>query len=97
VLFMRTIGQALGAGIAGAILNFSLARTAPSAGETLNQLLTPALRAKLDPQTIDQLSHAIAGSLHEVYVIAGVLAAATLALAALLPAGASPTRAGKPD
>jgi EmrB/QacA subfamily drug resistance transporter len=95
VLFMRTIGQALGAGIAGAILNFSLARTAPSAGETLNQLLTPGLRAHLDPQTIDQLSHAIAGSLHEVYVIAGVLAAATLALAALLPAGASPTRAGK--
>jgi EmrB/QacA subfamily drug resistance transporter len=97
VLFMRTIGQALGAGIAGAILNFSLARTVPTAGETLNQLLTPDLRAKLAPQTIDQLSHAIAGSLHEVYVIAGVLAAATLALTALLPAGASPTRAGKPN
>jgi MFS family permease len=75
VLFMRTIGQALGAGIAGAILNFSLARAAPAAGETLNQLLSPNLRAKLDPQQIDQLSHAIASSLHDVYVIAGVLAA----------------------
>jgi EmrB/QacA subfamily drug resistance transporter len=92
VLFMRTIGQALGAGIAGAILNFSLARAAPTAGETLNQLLSPGLRERLDPQIIAQLSHAIASSLHEVYVIAGVLAALTLALIPLLPAGASPTR-----
>ncbi len=96
VLFMRTIGQALGAGIAGAILNFSLARAAPSAGDTLNQLLTPSLRATLDRDTIAQLSHAIAGALHDVYVIAGVLAALTLALTALLPAGASPTRPGAP-
>ncbi len=95
VLFMRTIGQALGAGIAGAILNFSLARAAPSASETLNQLLSPSLRAVLDPQTINQLSHAIASSLHEVYVIAGVLAGLTLALIPLLPAGASPTQAVK--
>lgn len=95
MLFMRTIGQALGAGIAGAILNFSLARTAPSAGDILNQLLEPGRRATLDPRTIDQLSRAIAGSLHEVYVIAGVLAALTLALVALLPAGASPTRPAK--
>src|SRR5580700_3940100 len=95
VLFMRTIGQALGAGIAGAILNFSLARAAPAAGETLNQLLSPVLRASLDPQQIAQLSHAIASSLHDVYVIAGVLAALTLALIGLLPAGASPTRSGK--
>jgi EmrB/QacA subfamily drug resistance transporter len=96
VLFMRTIGQALGAGIAGAILNFSLARTAPSAGDTLNQLLAPDLRASLDPQLIDQLSHAIASSLHEVYVIAGVLAALTLAVVALIPAGASPTKTDAP-
>jgi EmrB/QacA subfamily drug resistance transporter len=95
VLFMRTIGQALGAGIAGAILNFSLARTAPTAGETLNQLLAPDLRGRLDPQIIAQLSHAIASSLHEVYVIAGVLAALTLALIPLLPAGASPTQTAK--
>jgi hypothetical protein len=95
MLFMRTIGQALGAGIAGAILNFSLARTAPTAGETLNQLLAPDLRERLDPQAIAQLSHAIASSLHEVYVIAGVLAALTLALIGLIPAGASPTRAAK--
>jgi EmrB/QacA subfamily drug resistance transporter len=95
VLFMRTIGQALGAGIAGAILNFSLARTAPAASETLNQLLSPSLRLGLDPQKIDQLSHAIASSLHDVYVIAGVLAALTLALVPLLPAGVSPTRPAK--
>ena len=66
------------------------------AGDTLNQLLAPDLRASLDPRLIDQLSHAIASSLHEVYVIAGVLAALTLAVVALLPAGASPTKTGAP-
>ncbi len=97
MLFMRTIGQSLGAGVAGAILNFSLSRTAPQAGDTLNQLLEPSLRATLDPATIAQLSHAIASSLHDVYVIAGALAAITLALIALMPAGASPTQAAKPS
>jgi EmrB/QacA subfamily drug resistance transporter len=96
ILFMRTIGQSLGAGIAGAILNFGLSRYAPEAGDTLNELLEPGLRATLDPKTIGLLSHAIASSLHDVYVIAGVLAAVTLAVVALLPAGASPTRAAKP-
>jgi EmrB/QacA subfamily drug resistance transporter len=92
LLFLRTIGQALGAGIGGAMLNFSLSRYAPGAGETLNQLLEPARRASLAPESVDQLSRAIAGSLHEVYVIAAVLAVVTLALTFLLPAGASPTR-----
>ena len=96
MLFMRTIGQALGAGVAGAILNFSLSRYAPDAGDTLNQLLEPGLRATLDPATIGQLAHAIADSLHDVYMIAVVLAAATLALVALLPAGVSPTHTAKP-
>ena len=97
MLFLRTIGQSLGAGIGGAILNISLARYAPEAGDTLNQLLDPNLRATLAPDTIDHLGHAIASSLHDVYLIAGVLAGVTLALTPLLPAGVSPTRPAKED
>jgi EmrB/QacA subfamily drug resistance transporter len=96
MLFMRTIGQALGAGIAGAILNFSLTREAPGAEDTLNQLLKPGLRSTLPPDTVAGLAHAIASSLHDVYVIAGVLAAVTVAIVAFIPPGVGPATAGKP-
>ncbi len=85
-LFLRTIGQALGASIGGAILNFGIARYAPAAGDALEKLLQPSQRATLGAETIERLSEAIAGALHEVYVIAGVLAVLALAMSLLLPA-----------
>ncbi len=48
-------------------------------------------REALGPQTVDRLTHAIAGALYQVYMIADVLGALALALVVLLPAGASPT------
>jgi EmrB/QacA subfamily drug resistance transporter len=85
-LFLRTIGQALGAAIGGAILNFGIARYAPAAGDALEKLLQPSQRATLGAETIERLSQAIAGALHQVYVIAGVLAVLALAMSLLLPA-----------
>jgi EmrB/QacA subfamily drug resistance transporter len=91
-LFLRTIGQSLGAALGGAILNFGVARYAPEAGDALGTLLDPARRASLGADTIAHLSDAIAGSLHQVYVIAGVLAVLALAMTLLLPARLSPTQ-----
>jgi EmrB/QacA subfamily drug resistance transporter len=91
-LFLRTIGQSLGAALGGAILNFGIAREAPGAGDALGKLLDPARRASLGADTIARLSSAIAGSLHDVYIIAGVLAALALAMTVLLPARLSPTQ-----
>jgi hypothetical protein len=48
------------------------------------------LRESLGAGELARLTDVIAGSLHVVYLIAGLLAAATLAFAACLPAALSP-------
>ena len=89
-LFTRTIGQTIGAGLAGAILNFGLSRYAPDAIEALDLLLDANRRQSLDPQQVAQMVEAVAGSLHDVYLVAALLAMVTLAAALLLPAGLGP-------
>ncbi len=91
-LFLRTIGQALGAALGGAILNLGIARYAPAADDMLGKLLDPARRAGLGADTIAHLTAAIAGSLHEVYVIAEVLAALTLLMSMFVPPRLNPTQ-----
>jgi EmrB/QacA subfamily drug resistance transporter len=85
-LFARTIGQTIGAAIGGAMLNFGVARQVPGAGDALERLLDPDRRNELSAEMIARLSSAIAGALHDVYIVAGVLAVATLAIVLLLPA-----------
>jgi EmrB/QacA subfamily drug resistance transporter len=91
-LFLRTIGQSLGAALGGAILNFGVARYAPAADDTLGKLLDPARRAGLGADRIAHLTAGIAGSLHEVYVIASVLAVLVLLMTMLVPARLNPTQ-----
>ncbi len=85
-LFARTIGQTIGAAIGGAMLNFGVARQVPGAGDALERLLDPGRRSELGADTIARLGSAIADALHEVYIVAGVLAVATLVIVLLLPA-----------
>jgi hypothetical protein len=85
-LFARTIGQTIGAAIGGAMLNFGVARQLPGAGDALERLLDPGRREELGADTIARLGSAIATALHEVYIVAGVLAVATLVIVLLLPA-----------
>jgi EmrB/QacA subfamily drug resistance transporter len=92
-LFLRTFGQALGASLGGAILNFGLARVAADADQALNRLLEPASRANLAPDALLRLSDAVAASLHDVYVIAGVLAMLALGATLVMPARLGPKRA----
>jgi EmrB/QacA subfamily drug resistance transporter len=91
-LFLRTIGQSLGAALGGAILNFGIARYAPGAGDALGKLLDPARRSSLGGDTVARLSATIAGSLHNVYIIAGLFAGLALVMTLLLPARLSPTQ-----
>ena len=91
-LFLRTIGQSLGAALGGAFLNFGIARYAPEAADALQKLFEPMQRTNLNAATIEQLSNAIAGALHDVYVIAALLAVLTLGLTLLLPARLSATQ-----
>jgi hypothetical protein len=91
-LFTRTIGQTIGAGLAGAILNFGISRRVPNIIDALDLLLEASRRESIDAQHIARVVEAVASSLHDVYIVAGLLAMITLATALLLPAGLSPAR-----
>jgi len=92
-LFTRTIGQTIGAGLAGAILNFGISRRAPDIVDALDLLLDASRREGLDAQHIARMVEAVASSLHDVHIVASLLAIITLATALLLPANLSPVRA----
>jgi EmrB/QacA subfamily drug resistance transporter len=91
-MFMRIVGQSVGAAVFGAILNFGVYSQLPEAGEAVNRLMTPAGRQSLSETVIAQLTEAVGGSLHIVYLIAGLVAIVSLILALALPARLSPTR-----
>jgi EmrB/QacA subfamily drug resistance transporter len=91
-MFMRMVGQSVGAAVFGAVLNFGLSRHAPEAGDLVNRVLDPGLRHSLAAAEFARLSAAIASSLQLVYIIAGLAAVVTLLLACALPAALSPTR-----
>jgi EmrB/QacA subfamily drug resistance transporter len=91
-MFMRIVGQSVGAAVFGAVLNFGISRHAPEAGDLINRVLDPGLRRSLATAELARLSEAIASSLHLVYIIAGLAAVVTLLLAYALPVALSPTR-----
>lgn len=91
-MFMRIVGQSVGAAVFGAILNFGVYRKLPEAGDAVNRLLAPAARQTLGAAEIARLTEAVGQSLHVVYVIAGLVAVVSLILAVALPARLSPTR-----
>jgi EmrB/QacA subfamily drug resistance transporter len=89
-LFMRMLGQSVGAAIFGGILNLGLARRLPGAGDVVERLMEPSQRAGLGADTVARLTQAVAAALHQVYLVTGLLALVALALALLFPAGISP-------
>ncbi len=89
-LFMRMLGQSVGAAIFGGILNLGLARRLPGAGDVVERLMEPRLRAGLGADAVARLTQAVAAALHQVYLVTGLLALVALALALLFPAGISP-------
>ena len=95
-MFMRIIGQSFGAALGGAILNFGVFRRVPDAADAVNRLLEPSLRRGLGASEIARLTNAVAASLHEVYLIATLLAVLTFLAALSFPARLSPIRPAAP-
>jgi EmrB/QacA subfamily drug resistance transporter len=91
-MFMRIVGQSVGAAIFGAILNIGLERRIPGASEAVNRLMSPQGRESLGAAELIRLADAVGASLHTVYVAAILVALISLALALALPAKLSPTR-----
>jgi hypothetical protein len=95
IMFMRIVGNSVGATVFGAILNFGINQRIPEAGDAVNRLLDPTARLASGAAQITRLSEAIAGSLQIVYVVAGFVAVASLLLALALPARLSPARSAR--
>ena len=95
-VFMRMLGQVVGAALYGAILNYGIQRRAPDAAGMINQLIEPAERHKLAESVVDHLTGVIGASLHDVYWVSTGVAVATLLIALRIPAGLRPERDKKP-
>ena len=90
-LFARMMGRSLGAALFGAILNFGINRQMPQSGDVLDRLMDPAFREQFSPTEMQHLLAVIAASLHEVYLVAALLAAVTLAVIVCFPRGLRPS------
>ncbi|HEY1933536.1 MAG TPA: MDR family MFS transporter [Acetobacteraceae bacterium] len=91
-LFLRFIGQALGAASFGAVLNATILARAPDAVGQMNRLLEPALRAGLGEAERDRLIALVAAGMHNAYWLACALSVALLLLVLWLPARLSPSQ-----
>jgi MFS family permease len=91
-MFLRTIGQSVGTALFGAVFNYGLAQHVAGADHEIDLLMQPATRGSLGAAEIERLSNAIAGSIHSIYLIAGLFTIVLFALAFRIPAGLSPLR-----
>ena len=90
VMFMRTVGMSLGAALFGALFNLGLYGQITNIGDSVDRLMKPDLRPTLAAAEIARLSDAIAGALHTVYLIVGLLSVMALLLPLWMPAGFGP-------
>lgn len=88
-MFMRIAGQAVGASVFGAAVNYSL-DSRGTAHESIDQLMEPARRATLAAADISALTDVLAAGLHNVYAIGLALAVVTLGIALGIPRGFKP-------
>jgi EmrB/QacA subfamily drug resistance transporter len=91
-MFMRMIGQSVGAAVYGAILNFGVSQRLPEADGAVNKLLDPGRRAELGADLVERLGAAVGWAAHHAFVVALLIAAATLAATLALPSRLSPVR-----
>ena len=91
-MFMRFVGQSVGASSCGAVLNVSMRHLDPGAVNAVAQLLDLPTRRAMAPDRLAHLTDVMAGSLHNAYLLATCFAVLTLMIASQLPARLSPTR-----
>jgi len=88
-LFMRTMGQALGAALFGFVLTSGIAARVPDAGDAINRLLQ---HGALPANLAARLSEAFGAAMHGAYYIVGLFGLVLLTFAFGIPARLSPTR-----
>lgn len=91
-MFLRFVGQSLGAAGCGAVINATMHAREPTASHVVDRLLDPELRASLGAAEVARLSDLVAAALHNAYLLTTGFALASLAIALLMPARLNPTR-----
>jgi EmrB/QacA subfamily drug resistance transporter len=91
-MFMRFVGQSVGASGCGAVLNATMRHLDPGAVNAVAQLLDAPTRLAMAPDRLAHLTDVMAGSLHNAYLLATGFALLTLLIAFQMPARLSPTR-----
>jgi EmrB/QacA subfamily drug resistance transporter len=91
-MFMRMIGQSVGAAAFGAMINFGVDRLLPGSGNLVNRLIDPATRDSLGPDVLARLSEAVGIAAHHAFWLAVALSLVTFAATIALPARLSPVR-----
>jgi EmrB/QacA subfamily drug resistance transporter len=94
-MFLRFVGQSVGAAGCGAVLNATMVAIDPAATHAVDRLLDAAGRAQMRPAELAHLTDVVARSLHNAYWLATAFAVATLLIATRLPARLSPSQQGK--
>ena len=95
-MFLRFLGQSLGAGIFGAVLGASLLHHSPEAARALDLLMDPHWRATLTASNLQQLIAVTTTAMRHAYLLTGTLAILALALALTYPPGLGPAIQTRP-
>ena len=83
--FSRMLGQAIGAALFGAIINFGIRAGPPGAPEMVEAIMDPDRRIAFQPDALEGLVNLLAGSLQNAYLVALALAFIVLVLATRVP------------
>ena len=89
-MFMRFVGQSVGASSCGAVLNVTMAHLDPGTVHAVDRLLDPAVRMAMAPAELAHLTAVMAGSLRCAYLLATGFAVLTLLITFQLPTRLNP-------
>jgi EmrB/QacA subfamily drug resistance transporter len=85
IQFMRMLGGSIGTAAFGAVFNLGLYARLSDAGEVVTRMMDPARRHGLSAADIARYAGAMGDSLHNIFVIIGVLGVVVILLAMKLP------------
>ena len=89
-MFLRFVGQSVGAAGCGAVLNATMQGLDPAAPRAVDRLMDAATRAAMPLPEVAHLTDVMAASLHNAYLLALAFSLITLVIAACIPARLSP-------
>jgi MFS family permease len=96
IMFLRFMGQVVGASGCSAVLNATILRMDAGATGAMSQMLDPASRAALPREEVEHLAAVITGGLHNAWILAGLFALVALLFACLMPTRLSPRTQAMP-